>query len=100
MGVVGLAWVFFRAPDFGAAFEVLGGIASGRGGGVPAEWTARAVIVAAALLLIDVPQYVGRNPVTIVRWPAIARGMVYAVWVLLIVLARGDGANPFLYFQF
>ena len=98
MVVVGLAWVFFRAPDFGSAFQALAGIFTLRGG--PAgTWT---LLVAATLLtlFIDAPQALMRDHTCLLRWPWVLRGTTYAGLVLAAVLLRSNDVVPFIYFQF
>ena len=99
MAVVGLAWVFFRAPDFQTAFDVLEGIWSLRGGWSLGE-LARPAFMIALLLAIDVPQYVTKNHTVMLSWPWPARGLAYAALVLAIVLLRTGDEVAFIYFQF
>ncbi|MCA9537263.1 MAG: MBOAT family protein [Myxococcales bacterium] len=98
MAVVGLAWVFFRAADFGQAWAVLSGIVAFEGGAAR-----RTLLIAAvalfALLFIDVPQARAGDHLALRRWPWWLRGPVYAGMALAAVLLSGTEV-PFLYFQF
>lgn len=97
--LVVLCWVFFRAPDVHVAFAYIGGILRfehlGDIGWLP-------FAMAAALLAIDVPQYVrGEHPV-LLRIPWWVRSPIY-VAVGCLTLGRllwGGGEMPFIYFQF
>jgi D-alanyl-lipoteichoic acid acyltransferase DltB (MBOAT superfamily) len=97
--VVCFAWVFFRAPDFATAFQVLSGIASLRGGFDP-----RLLLLPASALLLmmflDVPQARARDHVTMLRWPWALRSATYVALVMALVLFRTGKNVPFIYFQF
>jgi D-alanyl-lipoteichoic acid acyltransferase DltB (MBOAT superfamily) len=99
MFVVAIAWVFFRAPDFATAFEVLSGIASLRG-----DWTAYhlrpLVYVVVLMLCIDVPQAIAREHTITMKWPALVRGFSYAMMLLVLVVYGSRADVPFIYFQF
>ncbi len=99
MAFVWLAWVFFRAPDFDGARTVLAACVNGAPGGSALELSHAAFYVA-VLALIDVPQILGRDHCAVLRWPAVARGALYTLWLILIVGAWSSDASPFIYFQF
>ncbi|MFQ5667574.1 MAG: MBOAT family O-acyltransferase [Candidatus Binatia bacterium] len=94
--VVLLGWVLFRAPSFQVASEYLVGIlrftnltAVGFG----------PLIVAAAILAIDIPQNYSGDHVVFLRIPWWFQSPVYASLCLAFILY--GGANiPFIYFQF
>jgi len=99
-----VAWVFFRAPTFESAVAVLRGITALRGGGAPGGSMSALLqhlgIVTAVLLLVDVPQRRHRDETAWLRWPWVARGLLYASLVLLAVLLHVSRDVPFIYFQF
>ncbi len=99
MALVCVAWVFFRAPSFTIAFEVLSGLVSFRG-----SWDLQRLMLPAALigvvLCIDIPQAIGREHTAVLRWPWLLRGLTYATIVLAMVLFRTGKNVPFIYFQF
>jgi D-alanyl-lipoteichoic acid acyltransferase DltB (MBOAT superfamily) len=97
--LVVLGWIFFRAPNVEAAFTYLGGIAELTGlsdiGWLP-------LAMAAALVLIDLPQRLTDEHAAMLRVPWWIRSPVYAS-VCLLTLGRllwGGGETPFIYFQF
>jgi len=99
MGFVWFAWVFFRARDFDTASAVLSACVNGASGG----WyrtLLHAGFYIAVLALVDAPQILGRDHCAVLRWPAPLRGLMYAVWVTLIVATWSSDAAPFIYFQF
>ena len=91
-----LAWIFFRAPSFGIAFEYLRGIAHfdhlAAVGPVP-------FLVAAAVLALDIPQYLSDDHTVFVRTRWWLQSPAYAVLCFAILL-YGGREIPFIYFQF
>jgi D-alanyl-lipoteichoic acid acyltransferase DltB (MBOAT superfamily) len=109
MLVVMVAWVFFRAESFGDAYAVLRGIAAWKGAydfhlfdAVPFELGPMELVIWMTLwlLFIDLPQYVRRDQTTMLTWPFWLRGLVYTVFVLLMVTVQRGDEVPFIYFQF
>jgi D-alanyl-lipoteichoic acid acyltransferase DltB (MBOAT superfamily) len=99
--LVMLTWVFFRSPDFGVAFEYLGGIATLRGGGGPAIVALIPLILPlAAVLWLDIPQERRRSHTRMLDWDWRARGLAIAFMVLMILIWGPADETPFLYFQF
>jgi alginate O-acetyltransferase complex protein AlgI len=97
--VVCLAWVFFRAPTFERAFEVLGRLLA------PSTSTlltgAVLGLVVASLAIQQVPDRI-RVPVR-VAWDRMPIGFHVTVFALLVVVLDvfgPDGVAPFIYFQF
>jgi D-alanyl-lipoteichoic acid acyltransferase DltB (MBOAT superfamily) len=97
--LVVLGWIFFRAPDVQAAVAYLGGISELTGlsdiGWLP-------LLMAGALLLIDLPQRLSDEHTVMLRVPWWIRSPAYAS-VCLLTLGRllwGGGETPFIYFQF
>ena len=99
MLVVGVAWIFFRAPDFPSAFAVLEGILQMRGG-----FDTRLLVLPAQVILllffIDIPQHRKADQEAILGWNWLVRGITYASFVMLLVLFGDLNNVPFIYFQF
>jgi alginate O-acetyltransferase complex protein AlgI len=101
--VVCLAWVFFRAPDFGAAMRIvlamIGRLPIAGDGILPTREILQVMIVTAGLLgahwllrKTSMEAVVARTP----RWAVTA---VWSVMLFSIILTQGNG-NAFIYFQF
>ena len=99
MLVVYVAWVFFRASSFDNAFDVLAGIARFEGG-IGLRSLVMPVLLTALVLFLDIPQYLSRKHVVMLRWPWPLRGLVYAALVLILAIFRSESDVPFIYFQF
>ena len=98
--LVCLAWVFFRAPDFGTAFDVLSGIATIGLGSPDLDLVIHVAFAAVMTLGIDVVQRrSGRHELFVFRSPS-AQGAVMGVAATLVILASGGNQVPFIYFQF
>jgi alginate O-acetyltransferase complex protein AlgI len=99
--VVTLAWVFFRAPNFGAAIDVFGRIFSGTG---PSPLVTTTVLLAifAGLAVQFVP--VGFWPAVQVRFATLGLAWQAALLATLLVLCNAivgeQGVAPFIYFRF
>jgi len=98
--VVLFAWIFFRAQTFGTAYEMIVGIGALRGGLPETAALAKFGALLALLLFIDVPQYRSGKHTAMIDWPWLARGLVYAAFILLILLLTPEQDVPFIYFQF
>jgi alginate O-acetyltransferase complex protein AlgI len=99
--VVCLAWVFFRAPDLGTAFAVLGRLfAHGPGTGIVTPTIV--LLIAAALAMQWLPRGTGALVRTaFVTLPAYAQGVSLGVLLLVIAaVSGGQGVAPFIYFRF
>ncbi len=93
-----LAWVLFRAPDFGTALRMYAGLAGLEGWGrvrLPEGW----VLAAGAALALVGPtsQVVALERLAPRRRVAVAAGLALAG---LLLLAGGRVPNEFIYFQF
>ena len=99
MGTVWLAWVFFRAPDFHAAAQVLHALFVFRGD--PYFGLLKpAIYMAGLMLVIDIPQYLARKHEAMLDWPWPVRGALCASALLLLVVFWRADEVPFIYFQF
>ena len=99
MALVGLAWIYFRAPDFGTAWQFVTGILSLKGP-ILFSWAAVALKVLPLLLLIDIPQFLSRTHTRILEWPVPVRGLVYAAFLACLIVYSSGNDVPFIYFQF
>jgi hypothetical protein len=91
--------VFFRAPSFDVAFQILGNLAT------PGPLTLASYPVMLVLATGLAAQYCPRRwrfrlELTLARTPALLRGAGLAVALFLIQLLGPTGAAPFIYFQF
>jgi D-alanyl-lipoteichoic acid acyltransferase DltB (MBOAT superfamily) len=94
-----LGWVFFRAPTFALAGNVLRQLGS-RGVVTLASWPVLAAL-AVGLLGQYAPQVWRRGlEATMARLPAVANGALLAAGVCAIELLGPTGVAPFIYFQF
>ena len=98
--LVCFAWVFFRADGFNQAFDYLAGIFTLRGGALSKDAIATLLFAAIAVAVIDVVQRNGRSEIAMLRWRPIARGVVFAAFVVPIIVFSGGTPVPFIYFQF
>lgn len=97
--LVMLTWVFFRAPGLSASIEFIRHAAELRR---LEMWSTVWPVMLAPLLLvllIDVPQFVGRSHTVLLRFPRLVRDVSVALLLLVILLGVGTRA-PFIYFQF
>ncbi|MFO0551942.1 MAG: MBOAT family protein [Polyangiaceae bacterium] len=102
---VALAWVFFRAPTFGLAFDVLKAIAAGwsdtpllalaseRRGVV-------AALVVGALFCALPEKLVESLHARALRVPALAKGLAFGVLAVVVAEMSDVDVRPFVYFQF
>jgi alginate O-acetyltransferase complex protein AlgI len=98
--LVCIAWVFFRAPDLGTAFDVLGGL--GLSGPAPLVTLPLVFLVVAAVGVQALPPgWLHDAEAWLVARPVVAQGL--AVGALLVIgdAAVGQqGVAPFIYYQF
>ncbi|HEU5279265.1 MAG TPA: MBOAT family protein [Gaiellaceae bacterium] len=96
-----LAWIFFRADSFGAAWDMLEGLATGWGESSP-------LVTSGVLLAIAVgigSQYLpARIPRLVMarfsRLPVLGQATVLAFSLMLTSVLGPEGVAPFIYFQF
>lgn len=97
---VTLLWVFFRAPTFGCATEILTGLVVHRTG-LGSRFNSTGMWVTALLVLLcHVLARDGYWKRLLARLPAPARGFGYAVALLLALLLTPEIGKTFIYFQF
>jgi alginate O-acetyltransferase complex protein AlgI len=94
------AWIFFRAPDLQVALRYCKSLVTFRPG--PIDYDALSVLVPAAIAMfaIDFVQRQAREHEVVLRWPSPARGLVYAAFLVPVVVFSGSAPVPFIYFQF
>jgi D-alanyl-lipoteichoic acid acyltransferase DltB (MBOAT superfamily) len=98
--VVCIAWVFFRAPDLGTAFDVLGGL--GLSGPSPLVTLPAVFLVVVSVAIQTLPPGWWRDAEAwFVARPVALQGLgVGAVLVLADAAVGQQGVAPFIYFQF
>jgi alginate O-acetyltransferase complex protein AlgI len=98
--VVCVAWVFFRAPDLGTAFDVLGGL--GLSGPSPLVTLPVVFLVVAAVAIQTLPPGWWRQAEAwLVTRPVALQGVaVGAVMVVADAAVGQQGVAPFIYYQF
>jgi alginate O-acetyltransferase complex protein AlgI len=98
--VVCLAWVFFRSPDLGTAFSMLGGVFAG--GSSPLITVPMVLLTVAAIALQAVPGGVWERAETwLVTRPVAAQGVALGLLIVAADAAVGqEGVAPFIYYQF
>jgi alginate O-acetyltransferase complex protein AlgI len=100
--LVNITWVFFRAHNFGRAWQMLGGMFGAHGDATPILDIGQLVIVGTVMLGILVTHWTMRARTlesAIERAPALAVAGLWGVMGFAIVAAQGSG-NAFIYFQF
>lgn len=99
--VVCLAWIFFRAPSFEGAAEMI--LQLGRGGWDAAPNLNRTILGVLALGLVEqaLPDDWGRRVYGLfVRAPALAQAAILVLVLRLVGAMSQGGSSPFIYFQF
>ena len=98
--VVCIAWVFFRAPNLGTAFDILGGI--GLSGPSPLVTLPMVFLVVAAIAVQFLPQDGWRRAEAwLVARPVAFQGIAIGALIVAADAAVGQqGVAPFIYFQF
>lgn len=98
--VVCIAWVFFRAPNLGIAFDILGGI--GLSGPSPIVTFPMVLLVVAAIAVQALPEgWWRRGEAWVVARPVAAQGIAFGALLVTADAAVGQqGVAPFIYFQF
>ena len=100
--LVNLTWVFFRAPTFARAFEMLAGMAGLNAGAPPllaATEIAAVTVIVGGILLAHWHLRDSTLEAAVVRVPAQAVAAVWALMAFTVLIEQGEG-NAFIYFQF
>jgi alginate O-acetyltransferase complex protein AlgI len=100
-----VSWIFFRAEDLGQVWKMLhamwavptGNVAAALNRLGPVPFCA---VLVAALMLLQLFQYLKRDSWLVYKAPVPVRGLVYAVGAILFVWTGVDGGESFIYFQF
>ncbi len=99
--LVCLGWVFFRAESIGSAFEVLGRLVRGWGGGAELVTPLVALAIGGMLLLQNVPRTPAeRVQVALSRFGPVLQGAALAIGLFAITSIGPQGVPPFIYFRF
>ena len=98
--VVCLAWIFFRAETFGAAWEILGRMVTGWGAS-PAVTPLLLLVIAGSIASQFVPsRWWERVQVSFSKLAPAAQAGTLALGLVLIDALGPEGVAPFIYFQF
>ncbi|NLV54688.1 MAG: MBOAT family protein [Acidimicrobiales bacterium] len=98
--VVCLAWVFFRADSFGAAFTLLWRLVAAPGVGEAVTPMLVFVVVAMVAAQFVPSEAVDRVQVVFSRSAPIVQALALAIGLLLVDALGPEGVAPFIYFQF
>lgn len=103
--LVSFTWIFFRSDNLNAAWNYLSGIFTWRAKGqvefLSGNDLLRCAVLTLALFVIDFFQARTRDHTAMLQWPWLARSILYAgLLVLILVLGGLDAQAPFIYFQF
>ena len=99
--VVCLAWVFFRAETFGAAWEMLTGLATRWGDSSELVTPLILIVIAGSILAQFIPKILTlRIEVEFSRLAPAAQAATLALGLLFIDALGPEGVAPFIYFQF
>jgi D-alanyl-lipoteichoic acid acyltransferase DltB (MBOAT superfamily) len=98
--LVCVAWVFFRAPSIESAWDYLSGLVAFRPGLPETSWIMLLVPAVVLILLFDLAQRNADDHDVILTWRPVAQGLVYATFLLGVVVFSGGPTIPFIYFQF
>ena len=98
--VVCLAWIFFRSPDLGTAFDMIGGVFAG--GPSPLVTLPMVFLVVATVALQAIPaDFWERAEAWLVSRPIAVQGVAIGLVIVAADAAVGqEGVAPFIYFQF
>jgi alginate O-acetyltransferase complex protein AlgI len=95
-----LAWVFFRAPGFGAAMTVLSGLLIPRDGLAEPTQAIGLVLTVVAVVVGHILAKRTIGPVLANRLPAPVLGTAYTLFFVLCIVLTPPTGKPFIYFQF
>lgn len=100
--LVNIAWVFFRAQDFGTAGRLLGSMFGLIDNGAPVLTMLAVVKVSVIIVLLVISHWLMRNTGVLqvaqkINW--IILGIVWAMMLVLLILSQ-ESSSSFIYFQF
>jgi D-alanyl-lipoteichoic acid acyltransferase DltB (MBOAT superfamily) len=98
--LVCVGWILFRAPSARVAADIIGGIVTLRPGPVNFDAIALLVPIAALALILDLAQRQADDHEAVLQWRVPAQAVIFAVFLLAIVVFSGGTTVPFIYFQF
>ncbi len=94
-----VGWVFFRAPDFATAWQVLTGIVSMRPGPLDPSGLLFVSMGVVGMWWLDRSEREGRlNPIATA--PALIRGFAYGAAIVVALIGGASTSTQFIYFQF
>jgi alginate O-acetyltransferase complex protein AlgI len=100
--LVNVTWVFFRAKDFGAAWQMLRGMSGQNGTAKPILDTMFLVVVALVVAGIVISHWLMRKQTLesmLTRAHPTLVAMMWGTMIFAIIISQGTG-NAFIYFQF
>jgi alginate O-acetyltransferase complex protein AlgI len=100
--LVNVTWVFFRAKDFGAAWQVLRGMSGQNGTAEPILDTVFLVVVPVVVAGIVISHWLMRRQTLesmLTRAHPMLVAVVWGTMLFAIIISQGSG-NAFIYFQF
>ena len=96
-----LAWIFFRADSFGAAWDMIEGLFTGWGESSPLVTSGVLLAVAAGIGSQYLPARIPRLVMArFSRLPVLGQAAVLAFALMLTSVMGPEGVAPFIYFQF
>ena len=99
--VVCLAWIFFRADSFGAAWEMITGLVTRWGEPAPLVTTGVLLAIAVGIGSQYLPAGLPRAVMAqFSRLPVAGQAVVLALGLMVIQAMGPEGVAPFIYFQF
>ncbi len=99
---VNITWVFFRAEEFGTAWQILGSMFGWVSNGEKVLFSAQIVQVFLIVGLLFITHYLMRDRTLkslAERYSSWTMGVVWAIMIVLLIIAQGSG-EQFIYFQF
>lgn len=98
--LVCIGWLIFRAQSFDQLYAMLGALTGGFDAGAAEQLAWTTLVFTAPVIAVQIAQHWTKQLDIILRLPAVARGAIYAAWLIgITVLGRFEG-NEFIYFQF
>ena len=98
--LVSFTWIFFRAESLTQAVDYLTGILGRRGEGVLESQIALLLLAYLSIVTIDLLQRNTGRELFFLSWRPSARGFVYALLVVSLIVFSSGQQTPFIYFQF